>query len=77
MIQRNNLFYAKELKDDERSKNLAQRTAKARGKKRTSGKYDFGKLPATDYPGLPYRENKEQKISKSLKPLIEKILREQ
>jgi len=65
------------LKGDEKSDDLAQRTGKARGKKRTSGKYDFGGLPATDYPGLPFRENKEQKLSKLLKPLIEKILREQ
>tara|TARA_R110001599_G_scaffold53724_1_gene149875 strand:+ start:719 stop:2350 length:1632 start_codon:yes stop_codon:yes gene_type:complete len=59
-----------------KSDDLAQRTGKARGKKRTSGKYDFGKQPATDYPGLPFRENKEQKLSKLLKPLIEKILKE-
>ena len=64
------------LKSDEKSKKLAQRTSKARGKKQTSGRYDFGSLPATDYPGLPYKENKEQKLSKLLKPLIEKILRE-
>ena len=65
------------LKSDEKSKKLAQRTSKARGKKQTSGKFDFGSLPATDYPGLPYKENKEQKLSKLLKPLIEKTLREQ
>ena len=67
----------KPQKKKEKSDTLAQRTGKARGKKRTSGKYDFGKLPATDYPGLPFRENKEQKLCNLLKPLIEKILREQ
>ena len=67
----------KPQKKKEKSDTLAQRTVKARGKKQTSGKYDFGGLPATDYPGLPYGENKEQKLSKLLKPLIEKILREQ